>query len=252
VLEQAGIHDVEFRSTDVAGHDEAVKSVRVKVDRSAPVTTARINGAAPQAEYAGPVRVAFTRGDGDGSGAVGTEYRIGGGEWTAYTDAFDVDGIGGHRIDFRSRDLVGNVENFRTVTFVIRAGPATAGAPPAAKQPVPFVALGSLARERSTLTAFRSGRLAVRVNCQAVKRGTLSLTVTRAVARRLGLASRVLAKRTVSCADEGRASVALKPSRRVKRALARSKGPIAATLVLRMAGSAGEAGDRESVVLRDN
>jgi hypothetical protein len=73
--------------------------------------------------------------------------------------------------------------------------------------------------------------------------------VTRAVARRLGLASRVLATRTVRCGDEGRASVTLQPGRKAKRALARSKGSVAATLVLRMAGAAD---DRKSVVLRAN
>jgi PKD repeat protein len=256
LLEEAGVHDVEFRSSDVAGHREAVKSLRVKVDRTAPVTTARINGAAPQAEYTGPVRVAFTRSDGDGSGAVATEYRIGDGAWTDYTGAFDIEGNRGHRIDFRSRDLVGNVENFRTVAFVIRPGPASAGTPPplpdAAKKPEPFAALSTVARARSTLAAFRGGRFAVRVSCQAVRRGTLRLTVTRAVARKLDLASRVLAKRTVRCGDEGRAPVTLKPSRKVKRALARSKGSVAATLALRMTGAGGVADDRESVVLRDN
>ena len=62
-------------------------SLAIKVDRTAPVTTARINGAAPVAEYFGPVRIALTRTDGDGSGAVATEYRVGDGAWTPYTGA---------------------------------------------------------------------------------------------------------------------------------------------------------------------
>jgi hypothetical protein len=254
VLEEAGVHDVDYRSSDAAGNHEEINSTRVKVDRTAPVTSARINGAAPQAEYDGAVRVAFTRTDGDGSGVVGTEYRIGDGAWTDYTGAFDIEGNRGHRVDFRSRDLAGNVENFRTVAFVIRPGPAPAGTPPpppkVAEKPKPFAALGTLARSRSTIAAFRGGRLAVRVSCQAVAGGTLSLTVTRAVRRRLGLASRVLAKRTVRCADQGRASVTLEPGRKVKRALARSKGSVAATLALQMAGDAGKANDSAPVVLR--
>ncbi len=60
-----------------------------------PSTTPLLNGAAPGADYAGAVRVEFTRSDGDdGSGAVGTEYRINGGEWTTYTGAFDLTTVG--------------------------------------------------------------------------------------------------------------------------------------------------------------
>jgi len=256
VLEDAGVYDVEYRSADVAGNEEPVKSTRVKVDRTAPVTTPRINGAEPQAEYTGPVRVALTRTDTEGSGVVGTEYRIGDGEWTEYTGAFDIEGTRGHRIDFRSWDLAGNLENFRTVSFVIRGAPRTGGGtqpPPAAPAPVPapdpapFAALDAVARRHATVAAFRSGKLAVRVTCQGVASGTLQLRVTRAVARRLGLKSRVLAERDVRCGDEGRDAVTLAPTRRVKRALARSRGPIGATLVLNMDGATG---DTAQLVLR--
>jgi PKD repeat protein len=250
MLEESRVYDVEYRSTDVAGNDEAVNSLRIKVDGTAPVTTARINGAAPAAEYTGPVRVGFTRTDGDGSGAVGTEYRIGDGPWTEYTGAFDIEGDRGHRVDFRSRDLAGNVENFRTVAFLIKPGPAATGEPPKpanpAPRPEPFASLEPLTRKQSTLAALRSG-LAVRVICQGVERGTLSLTVSRAVARRLGVAGRVLAKRSVRCDAEGRAAVTLEPSRKVKRALARSKRAVSAKLVLSMPGAAD---DSAPVVLR--
>ena len=131
---------MEYRSTDVAGNVESRrKSLSVRVDVTAPTTTARINGAAPVADYTSAVRVAFTRSDGeDGSGAVKTEYRVNDGEWTEYMDAFDLTARQGYQIDFRSTDLVGNVENFQRVRFTIRprrrgrgagaAGPGRAGA----------------------------------------------------------------------------------------------------------------------------
>jgi hypothetical protein len=249
-VEEAGIHELEYRSKDVAGNVEAARSLAVKVDKTAPVTTARINGAAPQADYQGGARVAFIRTDGDGSGAVTTEYRIGDGGWTPYTGAFDLAALGGYRIDYRSRDLVGNVENYRSVLFTIRPGPIVTGTPPAARRPAPFAALVPVARGRSTIAALRQGKLAVRVSCQSVERGTLRLTVNRAVARKLHLASRVLAERSVRCGAEGRGTVTLKVSRRVKRQLARSRGTVHATLTLRMSGSAGAAEDRMPVALR--
>jgi PKD repeat protein len=262
VLGDAGVYDVEYRSSDVAGNRSDVEALRVKVDPAAPVTSARINGAAPQEEYTGPVRVALTRTDGDGSGAVGTEYRIGDGEWTAYTDSFDIDGNRGHRIDFRSWDVAGNVENFRSVTFVIRppvapsggtpqppaATPAPGSAPP--PRPAPFASLQEPARKRSTIAAFRRGDFAVRVTCRSVDTGTLRLGVSRAVARQLGLKRRVLATQSVRCGDQGRGTVTLKPSGAVKRALAGSLRAFDATLTLRMQGPAGRADDSAPVVLR--
>ena len=106
--------------TDVAGNVEEIKELSVLVDVTAPVTAILINGADPVADYTGPVRIAFTRTDEPGLGTVETEYRVGDGEWTAYEDAFDISDFGGYRVDFRSIDLAGNVENYKTVTFAIR------------------------------------------------------------------------------------------------------------------------------------
>jgi cytochrome c len=256
IVEDAGVHLLEYRSSDVAGNTEAVRSLRVRVDKTPPVTTARINGAAPVPAYTGPARIALIRADGDGSGAVSSEYRIGGsGPWTPYAGAFDVEGNGGHRIDFRSRDLVGNVENFRTVSFAIRAAPVVAGHPPEAApppSPPPFAALEQVVRRRATVAALRRGRLVVRVSCQGVRTGSVRLTVSRSTARRLRLADRELARARVRCGAEARATVTLRASRSVRRALARSNRDIAATLSLAMRGAAGTANDRARVVLRGN
>ena len=64
------------------------------------------------------------------------------------------------------------------------------------------------------------------------------MTVTKAVAKRLKLASRTLAKSTVRCGDEGRATLTLKPSAKVRKALARTRKSITATLSLRLPGAA--------------
>jgi len=250
VVEQAGDRALEFRSRDVAGNEEPIRSVRVKIDKTPPVTSALVNGAPPQAQYAGAARIALVRDDGDGSGAAATEFRIGGGAWTPYAGSFDLTELGGYRVDFRSRDVVGNVENFRTLLLTLVAPPVATGRPPGVPDvPAarPFVALEPVARHRATVAALRRGRLAVRVTCQGVERSSVTLAVSRATARALGLKRRILARRSVRCGDEGRGTVTLVPGRAIKRALARHRGAIAATVTLTARGAAT---DRATVVLR--
>ena len=239
----AGRHTLEYRSTDRAGNVEAVRSVRMDIDGTAPTTGVLINGAAPLPAYTGAVRVALVRDDGDGSGAVASEYRVDGGAWTAYAAAFDVAGSGAHRVDVRSRDAAGNTEAYRTLEFSLSAAVGAAGTQPLA----PFAALAPIARDRATLRALRRGRLAVRVSCRGVTRGTLTLSVGRATARRLGLGSRVLDRANVRCGAQGRATVRLRPGRTVRRALARSRRAVQAGLTLRMRGAAA---DETTLVLR--
>jgi hypothetical protein len=243
-VDQAGSHVVGFRSRDVAGNVETERSLPIRIDATPPVTTALINGAAPQPAYAIAARVAFVRTDGEGSGAVGTEYRVDGGAWTGYTGAFDVRGLGAHRVDYRSRDVVGNTEPYRTVRFTLTVGPLATGAPP--DRLAAFAALAPLTRSATTLRAFRRGGLTVRVTCRGVDRGTLALRVSRATAKRLRLGSRVLAARSLRCGEQGRASVRLRPGAKVRKALARSRGNVAGRLTLRM----GDATDASSIVLR--
>lgn len=90
----------------------------------------------------------------------------------------------------------------------------------------------------------------MRVSCQAVERGTVRLKVSRRDARRLGLKRRTLARATVRCAAEGRATVRIVPRGKARRVLRRARRALDATLVLRMAGSAGDVTDRAEVVLR--
>ena len=61
-------------------------------DETAPVTTATLDPAAPDGEngwYVSPVSVALDAVD-EGSGVAGTEYRLDGGAWTAYSAPFTV------------------------------------------------------------------------------------------------------------------------------------------------------------------
>ena len=58
----------------------------VKVDSTAPTTTAKLNGEAPASSYDGPVAVDLDATDGDGSGVRATQIRVDGGEWQPYVE----------------------------------------------------------------------------------------------------------------------------------------------------------------------
>jgi hypothetical protein len=254
-VEEAGSHSVEYRTADVAGNVERAQALTVRVDGTAPETTALVNGAAPLAAYTGAVRIVFTRTDGDGSGAIATEYRVEDGDWTEYLRAFDISAAGRHRVDYRSLDVAGNVENYRTLRFsiaapVVKAPPADAPAPVVAA-PAPVFVLPAAAAEPQPFVSAdartpRRGTVRVRIVCQAVDRGTVRLRVSRATARRLHLKSATLARRTTRCGEQGRTTVTLKPSKRTGRALARSSRSVRAKLTLRF----GAARDTQTVTFR--
>jgi len=82
----AGSHTIEYRSVDKAGNVEPTRSVAFKLDATAPTTTAKLNGEAPQASYTGPVTVDLDATDGSGSGVARTEVRVDGGEWRPYAE----------------------------------------------------------------------------------------------------------------------------------------------------------------------
>ena len=230
----------------------------VLVDASAPTTAAQVTSAAPAGGgvHRAPVTVTLVATD-VGSGVEGIEYRLDGGDWQEYGGPLTVSALGGHLVEFGSFDRAGNLENAREVTFAIASPQAGGGGgggggsgtdqPPL--PPQPFVGMTPL--NRVSLATLTRGNLRVRAVCAGVGRGTLKLTVTRKVAKRLGLGRQTtLATRSVSCGDEARISVLLKPSSKVKKALRGADGSFPAKLVLRMNGIDGPAADSESLTLR--
>jgi beta-xylosidase len=247
-----GHYVVNARSRDVAGNAEPAQIVDVGIDQTAPTSTAQLTSAEPRGGgiHRAPVTVTLAAADAH-SGVTGLEYRLDGGSWRAYGGPFTVAAVGGHIVEHRARDRAGNLENAREATFGIgttsRGGQG--GTDDAPLAPEPFVGLMPLDR-LAIGTLVRDG-MRVRAVCAGVGRGTLALTVSRKVARRLGLGKRrTLASRRVRCGDESRVSVMLEPGRRVKRALRRADGAFAATLRLRMNGADGRASDSEQLTLR--
>ena len=86
-LTTAGSNDFEFRAIDGAGNAEGFHSVPLKVDPTAPETTAAVYPVEPfgtDGWHDGAVTVRLAANDDQGSGVTGTEYRVDGGAWTAY------------------------------------------------------------------------------------------------------------------------------------------------------------------------
>jgi hypothetical protein len=218
----------------------------VKVDNVAPTTTVQLTSSEAGAGtvFRAPVTVALAAGDGAGSGVTGTEYSVDGGAFQPYTAPFTVSAQGGHLVEYRSIDAAGNRENTKDQVFAI--APVSGSETP---EPDPFVGLGSVP-DRLRVGALVNRGLRVSATCVSVGRGTLSLTVSRAVARKLKLGRTTLASRSVTCSEALKVTATLKPGRAIARKLKRAKGTFAATLRLRMSGGEGRASDSERLVLR--
>ncbi len=114
---------IEYRSTDLLGNQEQIHNLTLIVDNTPPVTIITSS--------AGPydVNTVFTlEAVDEGSGVLRTEFRIDGGAWSPYTNAFTLP-EGGHTILYRSLDCLDNLEPERTlqVDIGMEPPPLTAG-----------------------------------------------------------------------------------------------------------------------------
>jgi hypothetical protein len=109
-LNDDGAYTVFFRSKDLAGNRETRKSITVKIDSTAPVTTAQYLVLDRQ--------VSFVAAD-NLSGVARTEYRLDGSSWIKGTSLVFTSG-GLHTILFRSIDVAGNVEKTNSMTLNVK------------------------------------------------------------------------------------------------------------------------------------
>lgn len=90
-----------------------------QVDVTAPTTELAWNPAEPDGAegwYTAAPSFSLAAGDGDGTGVASTEYAIGDGAWTAYTEPVEVAGEGETAVRYRSTDAAGNVEEERSAS----------------------------------------------------------------------------------------------------------------------------------------
>jgi hypothetical protein len=160
------------------------------------------------------------------------------------TGPFQVTGNGAHTVEYRSRDLGGNVEEKKVVTFRIGPdagpGPGESGTnppptgsgnnPPVIDTPASFK-LGKVASRMKARSLAKKG-LKVTVACTGGLRGTAKLTVAGKARKRLG--RKTIARRSVQCFGQEKTSVRLKVSKPVARKLRKSKRTLKATLRVSM------------------
>jgi hypothetical protein len=148
-LTSDGTYTVEYWSVDVAGNTETHKTRIVRIDSTAPVTSASVSGTAGiNGWYGSAVQVSLSATD-NVSGVQSTSYRIDGGATQSYTGPFGISAPGQHTVQYWSVDNLGNTEathslpvNIDTVAPVVSAAanPSTA---PKRPNPVTFTIFGS-------------------------------------------------------------------------------------------------------------
>ena len=155
LIDEAGLHELQYRSRDVAGNQEAGQTLALKVDptrrRPRSRSTARRR---MRATTGRPSASCSPRDDGEGAGAPrrSTASTAESGRSTRARSTSRATSV--HRIDYRSRDVLGNVELYRTVFF--RISPLTLTVP----APLPIEsAAATRARHRSPRSSrWRPGR----------------------------------------------------------------------------------------------
>jgi hypothetical protein len=120
------------------------------------------------------------------------------------------------------------------------------GSPPGGSSPPPLVdepaayRLSGAAR-RVTKRRFARHGLRLQLSSSEAARGTARVVVSRQVARRLGLARRLLASRGVQFTGAGSRTLRLKPGRAMARRLGRARGAVRMTLEITLRDAGGEA-----------
>ncbi|AFH63219.2 OmpL47-type beta-barrel domain-containing protein [Paenibacillus caseinilyticus] len=128
-----GEHRIEFRHTGGEAENARLYSASVKLDTTAPVTTAQITPSAdPAAEGRSPSLTIRLQAE-DNLSVTRSVYRIDGGPWSDYSHPVTAAVYGSGRFEYRSFDEAGNTEEVRSL--VQGAGQPAAQAP-AADTPV--------------------------------------------------------------------------------------------------------------------
>jgi arabinogalactan endo-1,4-beta-galactosidase len=91
---------------------------RVDGDTKAPVTEAVLSRQDRNGWYNESVNVTLNASD-DKSGVAKTEYKLNTGNWQTYQGSFDVSAEGENVVQYRSTDLLGNIEEVQSVTVKI-------------------------------------------------------------------------------------------------------------------------------------
>jgi len=108
VFDADGVRDIDFRATDIAGNEEPFGSATLRIDRTAPTMEHTASGTAGSPGwFRSAVTLALLTSDA-GSGVASVEYELDAGGWQAYGSPIVVTD-GRHTLEYRSRDVAGNL-----------------------------------------------------------------------------------------------------------------------------------------------
>jgi subtilase family serine protease len=116
-----GQNYVYYWTVDNAGNVSAEPFQWVNIDEIAPVTTAVLAGTISSGTtYKSTVHIGLTTTDAGGSGLFHKYYQLDGGATTTYSGSpFTASALGSHTLKYWSKDLAGNVETAKTLSFSI-------------------------------------------------------------------------------------------------------------------------------------
>jgi hypothetical protein len=127
-----GRHTVAATATDRAGNASASAELAVRIDATAPVSTATVDSASRA--------VTVSAADAT-SGVARIEYSLDAGAWTAYTGAIAAPDPDRHTVSFRALDVAGNLETARTAIIPADlSGPLTGNIGPIGTPTASFTA----------------------------------------------------------------------------------------------------------------
>jgi hypothetical protein len=109
-----------------------------------------------------------------------------------------------------------------------------------AKTPKIWAAIDKPATKAMTVSSLLKGKLKIVSRCTSAASGTLTLTVSKAVADRIGLDGTKIGSADATCDGHGRFTVKLKPTGAAKRALDDYPGSVRASAKLALAGPIGQ------------
>ncbi|GAA1942864.1 cupredoxin domain-containing protein [Nocardioides hwasunensis] len=153
VVDEVGDHTIGYRATDEAGNvseegNEAFSVVAADgPDTTPPTVEGMVHGETnDDGAYLGRAEVMINAQDAQ-SEIASVEYTLDGGDWTAYTDVFDVTAVGDHTVTYRATDAAGNVSEVGELSFTVVEAPDDDTEPP--------VATASIAGTQDATWAYR-------------------------------------------------------------------------------------------------
>jgi plastocyanin len=137
-----------------------------------------------------------------------------------------------------------------TATPTVTATPEPPRDTTPAPVPKPWAAIDQPKVKAMTVASFLKKKLKIVARCVSAGSGTLTLSVSKAVAKRIGLKGTVLGSASATCDGHGRFTVKVKPNAKARRALEDYTGAVKTTATLELAGPTGQTTATRTIKLK--